>query len=141
MVDAAGAESANTGTSTVVVNVGETITLGRVQFEAGKNRWRVDGTDTIRNSQTISITYANGTIGKGPNVGQVCDGTDRLPECLIGTTGVTATGAFSLDAQFGSSSFQNPATAGGWSVAPTRVRAWSSNPVLGGDATANITRK
>jgi hypothetical protein len=141
VVDAAGAQSASTSTGTVTVIAAETITLSRVQFESGKNRWRVDGTDTIRASQTISITYTNGTIGKGPNIGQTCDGTDRLPECLIGTTGVTATGAFSLDAQFPTSSFQNPATAGGWSVPPTAVRAWSSNPVLGGGATLSITRK
>jgi hypothetical protein len=141
VVDAAGAESANAGTTTVVAVAGETITLGRVQFEAGKNRWRVDGTDTIRNSQTISITFANGIIGRGANAGQACDGSDRLPECVIGTTGVTATGAFSLDAQFSNQAFQNPSSAGGWATLPTRVRAWSSNPVLGGDATATFTRK
>jgi len=141
VVDAAGAESGNTGTATVTAIAGETITLTRVQFEAGKARWRVDGTDTIQASQTISITYANGTIGKGPNLGKTCDGTDTLPECLIGTTGVTTTNTFSLDQKFSTTSFQNPAAAGGWSVPPTQVRAWSSNPVLGGGATQGIVRK
>jgi hypothetical protein len=141
VVDAAGVQSQNTATSAVTVIAGETITIGRAQFEAGKNRWRVDGTDTIRASQTISITYTNGVIGRGPNVGQTCDGTGAFPECTISTTGVTATGAWALDQSFGTQSFQNPAVGGFWSVAPTQVRAWSSNPVLGGGATANITRK
>ncbi len=140
-VDAAGAQSANTASSTVTAVAGETITLTRVQFESGKNRFRVDGTDTIRASQTISMTYTNGVIGKGPNIGQTCDGTDRLPECTIGTTGVTATGAFSFDSSFATTAFQNPNIAGGWSVAPTSLRAWSSNPVLGGGATQGIVKK
>jgi hypothetical protein len=141
VVDAAGAQSANDGTASVTAVAGETIGLTRVQFEAGKNRWRVDGTDTIRNSQTISITFANGVLSRGPNAGQTCDGTDRIPECTIGTTGVTATGTFSLDQQFSSTAFQTPTTAGGWSTVPTQVRAWSSNPVLGGGATGTIVRK
>jgi hypothetical protein len=141
VVDAAGAQSATAVTGTVTVIASETIAITRAQFEAGKNRWRVDGTDTIRASQTISITYTNGTLSRGPNAGQTCDGTASLPECTIGTTGVTATGAFSLDSQFGNAVFQNPATAGGWSVLPTAVRAWSSNPVLGGGATLTFTRK
>jgi hypothetical protein len=141
VVDAAGAQSENTGSGTVTVIASEAITITRAQFETGKNRWRVDGTDTIRSSQTISITYANGTLSRGPNAGKTCDGTGTIPECTIGTTGVTATGTFSLDQVFSSTSFQNPATAGGWSVVPTQVRAWSSNPVLGGGFTANITRK
>jgi hypothetical protein len=141
VVDAAGAQSANTATGTVTTVAAETITLTRAQFETGKGRWRVDGTDTIRASQTISITYANGTLSRGPNAGQTCDGTALIPECTIGTTGVTATGAFSLDSQFGGTSFQSPTAAGGWSVSPTRVRAWSSNPVLGGGATLGILLK
>jgi hypothetical protein len=140
-VDAAGAQSANTATSTVTTVASETIGLTRVLFESGKNRFRVDGTDTIRASQTISITYTNGTLSRGPNTGQTCDGTDRIPECTVGTTGVTATGAFSFDSQFAATAFQNPNPAGGWSVAPTAVRAWSSNPVLGGGATLTITKK
>jgi hypothetical protein len=141
VIDAAGAQSVNTGTGTVTAIAGETITLTRVQFESGKNRFRVDGTDTIRASQTISLTFTNGTLATGPNAGQTCDGTARLPECTIGTTGVTATGAFSFDAQFATSAYQNPNPAGGWSVAPTTLRAWSSNPVLGGGATLAITKK
>ncbi|HET8746157.1 MAG TPA: Ig-like domain-containing protein, partial [Ramlibacter sp.] len=141
VVDAAGVQSENDGVGTVTVIAGETITINRAQIETDKIRWRVDGTDTIRSSQTISITFANGTLSRGPNAGQTCDGTDRIPECTIGTTGVTATGTWALDSKFGSTSFQNPATAGGWSVVPTRIRAWSSNPVLGGGAEATISRK
>ncbi|GAB3776812.1 IPT/TIG domain-containing protein [Ramlibacter monticola] len=141
VVDAAGAQSTNTGTATVTAIAGETITLTRVQFEAGKGRWRVDGTDTIQASQTISITFANGTIGKGPNVGKTCDGSGTLPECQIGTTGVTNTNTFSLDQSFSANAFQSPTAAGGWSVLPTQVRAWSSNPVLGGGVTQGIVRK
>ena len=141
VLDAAGAVSDNTGTGTVNVIAGETITIARAQFEGGKNRWRVDGTDTILSSQTISVTFANGTLSRGPNAGQSCDGTARLAECVIGTTGVTPTGTYSLDQQFTSQSFQNPASAGGWSVLPTTIRVWSSNPVLGGDATRIFTRK
>jgi hypothetical protein len=141
VVDAAGIQSENTGLASITVAAGETIAIARAQFEASKFRWRVDGTDTIRNSQTISITFMNGTLSRGPNAGQTCDGTDTIPECTIGTTGVTADGSWAFDQKFSSGSFQNPATAGGWSVAPTQVRAWSSNPVLGGGATANITRK
>jgi len=141
VVDAAGVQSANDGAGSVTVIAGETISITRAQIESDKVRWRVDGTDTIRSSQTISITFVNGTLSRGPNAGQTCDGTDRLPECTIGTTGVTATGTFSLDSRFSSSAFQNPTAAGGWSVLPTRVRAWSSNPVLGGGAEATFTRK
>ena len=53
VVDAAGLQSANTAAGAVTVVAGETITLTRVQWEAGKGRWRVDGTDTIQASQTI----------------------------------------------------------------------------------------
>jgi hypothetical protein len=141
VVDAAGAQSDNTATSVVTTIASETITMIRAQFEAGKNRWRVDGTDTIRSSQTISITFSNGTLSRGPNAGQTCDGTAAIPECTIGTTGVTADGSWSFDAKFGAGVFQNPAAAGGWGVVPTQVRAWSSNPVLGGGATTGITLK
>jgi hypothetical protein len=141
VLDAAGVQSDNTGSGTVVVNAGETISITRAQLETAKVRWRVDGTDTIRSSQTISVTFANGTLSRGPNAGQSCDGSDRLPECVIGTTGVTATGTYSLDQSFSSTSSQNPVTGGGWSVVPTQVRVFSSNPVLGGDAVRAFTRK
>jgi hypothetical protein len=141
VVDAAGALSDNTGAGTVTVAASETITITRAQLETDRIRWRVDGTDTIRSSQTISVTFTNGTLARGPNAGKTCDGSGAIPECTIGTTGVTATGTYSLDQTFSSTSFQNPAAAGGWSVAPTSVRVWSSNPVLGGGATRAFTRK
>ncbi|MEJ8835757.1 cadherin-like domain-containing protein [Ramlibacter sp. AN1133] len=139
VVDAAGAESANTGTGTVTVIAGETITLTRVRFETNGLRWRVDGTDTIQASQTISVTFMNGTLATGPNAGRTCDGTDTIPECVVGTTGVTTTNTFSLDQRAAAGSSQDIRTSNPkWSSVPTVVRAWSSNPVLGGGATLTI---
>jgi len=141
VVDAAGAQSANTGAGTVTVVAGETIALSRARFEVGGLRWRVDGTDTILASQTITVAYENGVVNSGPNAGQTCDGTDRIPECVVGTTGVTPTGDFSLDVKIQAGTNRDPRVNAIWRTAPTRVRAYSSNPVLGGGAALAIQFK
>src|SRR6185369_2988372 len=69
VVDAANATSANTASAVVSVAGSEAIAYTKQIFKAAANiggvtttRWTVSGTDSVREGQTITIAYANGTI-------------------------------------------------------------------------------
>ncbi|HEY0823506.1 MAG TPA: Ig-like domain-containing protein, partial [Ramlibacter sp.] len=135
--DAAGAVSATAATANVTVS-SETITVARAQFEGdGKNRWRVDGTDSILAGQTLSVVYADGVLR---STGTSCNGTASIPACVSGTVVVDGAGGYSLDQQ-GVSGTKVPTSTTAWSVLPRTVRVYSSAPVLGGSANAAITIK
>ncbi|GAB3764736.1 hypothetical protein GCM10028796_20390 [Ramlibacter monticola] len=141
--DAAGALSANLGTGTLTVIAAETIAYTKQQFTApaggaANARWTVSGTDTVREGQTLTIAYANGTIR---STGQVCNGTAAVPACVVGTAVVDGTGAWLFDRVFAPGGATDPKDATFWSTGPTNIRTFSSNPVLGGAQTIGIVFK
>jgi hypothetical protein len=141
-VDQAGALSANAGTGVVTVASGEAIAMSRARYVRLGGRWRVDGSDSVRANQTITVAYRNGSFASGPYKGKTCDGTATIPDCVIGTAVVDALGAWTLDQAFGAGGAKDPSNSDGtWSLPPTLVRAFSSNPVLGGSGTLAIELK
>jgi hypothetical protein len=141
-VDKAGALSANTATATATVIGAETITYTRQDFKGAGNvggnastRWTVTGTDTVREFQTVTIAYANGTIR---GTGQVCNGTATVPACVVGTAVVDNTGTWTFDQVFAPGGAKDPTDTTFWSSTPTSIRTFSSSPVLGGAATISI---
>jgi hypothetical protein len=132
--DAAGVLSPNTATGSVTVALAETITTTLTQFTNTAKRWRVDGSDTVRAGQTLTVVYAD---GKGKN-GLICDGVSTAPDCVLGTTVVDAAGGWTLDRIITAGSAQDPTSITYWQKAPTRVKVYSSQPVLGGSATSTF---
>jgi hypothetical protein len=131
--DATGLLSNNTATGTVTVIAAEDIQLPTAEYRPSKLRWTVGGTDTVRAGQTITIAYANGTSRNG----EICNGTDAIPACVVGTATVDGTGAFTFDQIVTSNSSRDPRGTY-WPTRPTSIRAFSSTPVLGGARTATI---
>ena len=138
-VDAAGAVSAAPATATVTVQASETITfVGGATYRRDQTRWQIDGTDSIKAGQTLTIAYNNGTLTLAEG-GGTCDGTATLPKCVVATATVDALGNWTVD-QRGATGAKNPVSAS-WAVRPTAVRAFSSAPVLGGSQTSAIIIK
>ena len=136
--DAAGAVSANTATGSVAVIASETITYTKNQFTKATGRWTVSGTDTVREGQTISIVYADGTLTGGRGS---CNGTATNPLCVIGTAVVDSTGAWLFDKSFGTGGATDPTDTTTWSALPKNIRSFSSSPVLGGGSNIGIVVK
>ncbi|MEJ8834922.1 Ig-like domain-containing protein [Ramlibacter sp. AN1133] len=138
VTDVAGALSANTATGTVTVALNEVITFGKHQFVQNKNRWTIDGTDNIVQGQTITVVYEDGWLVGAP---AACNGTATNANCVIGTSPVDGLGNFLLD-KVGVSGALNPkAGTSIWKTAPTRIRAYSTLPSLGGTAAIDIVFK
>jgi hypothetical protein len=129
--DAAGAQSANTALGTITSVASESITFqgGSTQYTINKNRWIVQGTDTVRARQEISIVYTNGIARTGENCGVA--GSENLPACVVGRVTLDGTGTFLFDQIISANSSQDPRGTF-WSTRPTNIRAFSSKPVLGG---------
>jgi VCBS repeat-containing protein len=140
-VDSDGALSANTATATVNVLGNEAITFTGSLFRVGASRWRVDGNDSIRAGQTLTLVYANGTLNAA-NGGGTCTGiaTASNPNCVISLTTVDALGAWTIDKIVPTTSPLSP-TSSAWTVKPTQVLIYSSSPVLGGSRSSPITLK
>jgi hypothetical protein len=66
----------STATVTVNVSAGESILVTLSEFRTSKRRLRISGTDSIRNGQTLAITWANGT-----------DTTTRVASPVVDATG------------------------------------------------------
>ena len=62
--DRSGAESAPAAV-TVTVVASEVLTVTRAEYAGLALRWRVEGTDNVRNGQTVTVTYDNGTFLNG----------------------------------------------------------------------------
>lgn len=142
-LDKAGALSANIATATVTVSGSEAITIGKSNYKVGNQgggasaRWTVDGTDSVRQNQTLTIVYNNGTLSAAQG-GATCNGTDANPKCVIGTTVVDALGNYLYDKVLTPGGPSDPTDATAWSSKPTAIKVFSSSPVLGGSATKNI---
>ncbi|GAB3776971.1 hypothetical protein GCM10028796_55440 [Ramlibacter monticola] len=135
--DAAGVVSPNTATGSVTVLAAETITPVQTQFTPAALRWRINGTDTVRAGQTLTIVYGDGKTRSGIT----CSGLIATGECLIGTAIVDAAGGWSLDKIIAAGTAQDPTSTGAWQRTPSRVRIYSSEPVLGGSANGTILVK
>lgn len=139
--DAAGALSANTGTATVTVAAAEAIAFTKQSFttaaSGASNRWVVSGTDSVREGQVITIAYADGKMWNGT----ICDGSGTNASCVVGTTTVDATGNWLYDHVGTPGGPTDPTDSSTWVTAPRKIRAFSSAPVLGGSASANISFK
>jgi hypothetical protein len=129
--DAAGVVSAAPATGTVTALANETINFSATpQYTVNKQRWVVTGTDTVRARQEISIVYTNGVSASGVNC-NVAAAQASDPACLVGKATLDGTGTFLFDQIITTNSSKDP-RGSFWSTRPTSVRAFSSNPVLGG---------
>ena len=140
-VDASGVVSANTATATVNVLGSEQITFTGALFRTGASRWRLDGGDSIRAGQQLTVVYANGTLNAA-NGGGTCAGiaTASNLNCVVATTTVDALGNWTVDKIVPTTSPLSP-TSSAWTVKPTQITIYSSSPVLGGSRTSVITLK
>ena len=142
--DAAGALSANTATAAIAVIGSESISYTKDIFTRGNQggnasaRWTVSGTDTVREGQTITIAYNNGTLRA---TGQSCNGTATVAACVVGTAVVDATGAWLYDKVLAPGGATDPTDTTTWSSLPSQTKAFSSSPVLGGSNVSGITLK
>ena len=142
VTDAAGLLSANTATGTVTVIAAETIGYTKSNFKppvaGGTGRWTVSGTDTVREGQTLTIVYADGTLRA---TGATCNGTAANPSCVVGTAVVDAAGAWLFDRVQNPGGPADPTSTSAWSTLPRNIRTFSSSPVLGGAANIGIVFK
>ena len=135
--DVGGVVSANTATGSIAVANNEIITFGKHLYVQNKNRWTVDGTDNIIQGQTITVVYENGLL-KGQTV--PCNGTATNPSCLVGTSVVDGLGRWGFD-KVNVTGTLNPRNATLWTTQPTFIRAFSTNPSLGGTVAIDIVFK
>jgi hypothetical protein len=143
--DAAGALSANTATGTSTVIGSESITYTKNNFKPATNvggtlttRWTVSGIDTVREGQTMTIAYADGTIR---STGQACNGTAAIAACVVGTAVVDNTGTFVYDKVGTPGGASDPTDTTFWSTTPKNIRTFSSAPVLGGASSIGLVFK
>jgi cadherin-like protein len=144
-VDRLGAVSATPATVTVVVANTEAVTIAKALFKAAttgaaNTRWTVTGTSSVRQGQTMSVVYNNGTLSAAQG-GGVCNGTATNPKCVIGTAPVDATGTYTYDVVGLPGGPADPTDTTAWASRPTSLKVFSSNPVLGGSATSTISVK
>jgi cadherin-like protein len=144
-VDLLGAVSATPATVTVVVANTEAVTIAKALFKAAttgaaNTRWTVTGTSSVRQGQTMSVVYNNGTLSAAQG-GGVCNGTATNPKCVIGTAVVDATGTYTYDVVGLPGGPADPTDTTAWASRPTAIKVFSSNPVLGGSATSAISIK
>jgi VCBS repeat-containing protein len=129
--DAAGVLSANVGTASVSVVQGEVFQNPTDLYTISKGRWVIGATDTVRQGQTVTIAFTNGTIRA---TGQSCATVPQPAGCIIGTTQVPANGVIAFD-QLGFTGTLGDPTSNLWSSRPTSMRIFSSSPNLGGSST------
>jgi Big-like domain-containing protein len=145
-VDKSGATSANTANVTVTVAVGEAITVAQSLFRSTKTggttsvRWTVQGVDSIKQGQVLTIVYNEGTLTSAAGGGS-CNGTATNPKCVVGTALVDQFGNYLYDQVGSPGGAHDPTDTATWAVKPTNVKVFSSSPVLGGSQTSLITFK
>ncbi len=134
----------NFATVTVTVTAPETLTVALAEYRQLSRRWRVSGTSTVRAGQTITITYANGTMRNAQLVNGVS--TTNATGYVIRTAVVDALGNWAVDFILPSNlGIANPTNTGNntptgsfWTSPPRNVRVTSSFPG-GANVTANLT--
>ncbi|HEY6886731.1 MAG TPA: cadherin-like domain-containing protein [Solirubrobacter sp.] len=145
-VDQLGAVSANTANVTVVVAGSEAIQIQKAIFKQGNvggavsARWTVAGADSIKQGQTLTIVYNNGTLNAA-NGGGSCPGNPVNPKCVVGTTVVDSLGNFAYDQVLNPGGPTDPTDLATWATRPSQVKVFSSSPVLGGAGTLGISLK
>jgi Big-like domain-containing protein len=145
-MDAAGALSANTASVTVTVAGSEAIIIAKAIYKQGNQgggasaRWTVSGTDSVREGQTLTVVYNNGTLTAAQGGGS-CNGTTTNPKCVIGTTVVDALGNYVLDFVTTPGGPLDPTDTTAWATKPNQVKVFSTAPALGGSQTASIQLK
>ncbi|HEY6853883.1 MAG TPA: cadherin-like domain-containing protein [Gemmatimonadales bacterium] len=145
-LDKAGAVSPTPATVTVNVLGSEAITIAKAIYKVGNQggaasaRWTVSGTDSVREGQTMTIVYNNGTLNAA-NGGGSCNGTASNPKCVIGTAVVDGVGNFLYDQVLNPGGPTDPTDTTTWSSKPNSINVFSSSPVLGGSRTSSIALK
>ncbi|HET9653636.1 MAG TPA: Ig-like domain-containing protein, partial [Usitatibacter sp.] len=145
-VSVSGLLSQNIGTVSVVVSGSEAITIQKADFTAAGNfggnltqKWVVQGADSVKEGQTLTIVYNNGTLNAA-NGGGSCNGTATNPKCVIGTAVVDTTlGTYLLQQLQPPGGPTDPTDTTTWATKPSQIKVFSSSPVLGGSNTASIT--
>jgi Big-like domain-containing protein len=144
-VDKAGALS-NVAAVTVTVSGSEAIQIQKAIYKQGtfgganSARWTVQGVDSIREGETLSVVYNNGTLNAA-NGGGSCNGTATNLKCVIGTAVVDSLGNYLLDYVLNPGGNLDPTDTNTWSSKPTQIKVFSSSPVLGGSNTSGISLK
>lgn len=141
--DKAGGISANTATVTVTVIASEILTITRSEYTSSSRRWRVVGTSTVRAGQTITVSYANGTMRNPQLVNGVL--TTSAAGYVVGTAIVDGTGNWTLDFILPSAlGIANPSNTGNntptgsfWTTPPRNLRETSS--LAGATITSALT--
>jgi cadherin-like protein len=142
-VDKAGVQSATPATVTVTVAGSEAITITKAIYKQGNigggisARWTVTGADSVREGQTMSVVYVNGTLKAGGS----CNGTTTLAACVIGTATVDPLGNYTVDFVAKPGGALDPTDANTWSTKPTSLKVYSTAPVLGGSQSTGIQLK
>ncbi|HET9653516.1 MAG TPA: cadherin-like domain-containing protein, partial [Usitatibacter sp.] len=101
-VDFSGAVSLAPATVSVVVAGSEAITIAKAIYKVGNAgggisaRWTVQGADSVKEGQTLTIVYNNGTLNAA-NGGGSCNGTATNPKCVVGTAVVDTLGNYLYD--------------------------------------------
>ena len=139
-VDFTGAVSANTANAVVVVSVGEAITVAKAIYTVAQNKWVVQGADSVKQGQTLTIAYANGTFTAAAG-GGTCNGTATIANCVLGTVVVDSLGNYLLQSLGPIGGPSDPTDVATWASKPSVVNVFSSSPVLGGSKTNTISVK
>jgi hypothetical protein len=144
-VDQSGALSANIANVPVVVSGVEGITIAKAIFKqavtgAANTRWTVSGADSVKQGQTLTIVYNNGTLTAAQGGGS-CNGTAANPKCVIGTAVVDNLGNYLYDVVGVPGGPSDPTDVTAWASKPTSLKVFSSSPVLGGSQTQAISLK
>ncbi|HET9652582.1 MAG TPA: hypothetical protein VFP36_10340 [Usitatibacter sp.] len=149
-VDQAGALSATAATATITVSGSEAINIAKSIYKVGNAgggisaRWTVSGTDSVKQGQTLTVSYTNGTFNAA-NGGGSCNGTlanaVANPKCVVGTAVVDSLGNYLYDKVLSPGGPTDPTDTTVWTSKPTSVTVFSSSPVLGGSKSNAITLK
>ncbi|MGE5096669.1 MAG: cadherin-like domain-containing protein [Betaproteobacteria bacterium] len=145
-VDKAGAVSPTAATATITVAGSEAINIAKSIYKVGNqgggisSRWTVSGTDSVKQGQTLTIAYTNGTFNAA-NGGGSCNGTAANTRCVVGAAVVDSLGNFLYDQVLSPGGPSDPTDTTVWTSKPTSVTVFSSSPVLGGSKSNAITLK
>jgi hypothetical protein len=139
-VDSTGALSANTANAVVTVASVEAITVAKAIYTVARNLWTVQGADSAKQGQTLTIAYANGTFTAAAG-GGTCNGTAAIPNCVIATTVVDSLGNYLVQQLGPVGGPTDPTDVATWASKPTVINVFSSSPVLGGSKTNGISVK
>ncbi|HEY6853884.1 MAG TPA: Ig-like domain-containing protein, partial [Gemmatimonadales bacterium] len=143
-VDKAGALSPTAATATITVAGSEAISIAKSIYKVGNqgggisSRWTVSGTDSVKQGQTLTIAYTNGTFNAA-NGGGSCNGTAANTKCVVGAAVVDSLGNFLYDQVLSPGGPSDPTDTTVWTSKPTSVTVFSSSPVLGGSKSNTIT--